>query len=52
MSNETVSLEEKLAQISAGVNNNLRTLEVGGERSAEYSCPVDPDERAQCEGCQ
>jgi hypothetical protein len=49
---QTSELEQKLAEINAAIAAKLEAGEVNKTAGETYACPIDPAERAQCEGCQ
>lgn len=52
-----MSVEDRLAQINQAVASNLSQTkdgnpEPGSSERAAGTCPIDPQERLLCEGCQ
>lgn len=47
MADTTQTLEEKLAAIAQAME-----AAAPAEAPKSFACPVDPDERSRCEGCQ
>lgn len=48
--NPNQSLEEKLAAVNAAMNQQAAPAKTSAGQS--MACPIDPAERALCEGCQ
>ena len=51
-SDDSMTLEEKLAQIAAAMQGQQPAMAGAGASSQAFACPIDPAERALCEACQ
>lgn len=49
---DSMTLEEKLAQIAAAMQGQQPATAGAGASSQAFACPIDPAERALCEACQ
>ncbi len=47
-----MALDEKLAIINQKVSEAVGGLAAHQETTAPFTCPIDPQERAQCDACQ
>lgn len=49
---DSMTLEEKLAQIAAAMQGQQPATAGAGASNQAFACPIDPAERALCEACQ
>ena len=45
-------VEDRLAQIAQEIAARMQSNEAATTTNENFACPVDPAERALCEGCQ